>query len=126
MPGAVPKRGVSWGFDLAVVLSGLVLAVVGVVELIADISVFSAFALLVGAPLCALMARFPLLLGRASGGIEVGFESAVLIFLACVHGGDGALGIWALGQLLSQGTSSKRVDVRAFNVGLSVTAGFCT
>ncbi len=96
VPGAVTKRGVSWGFDLSVVGSGLVLALVGVAELVANISVFWAVALLVGAPLCALMARFPLLLDRSSGGIEVGFESAVLIFLACVHGGAGALGIWAL------------------------------
>jgi diguanylate cyclase (GGDEF)-like protein len=121
----VPKRGVSWGFDLSVVGSGLVLAVVGVADLVAHASIFWAVALLVAAPVCAVMARFPLLLDRGTGGIEVGFESAILILLACVEGGTGALGIWALGQLLSQGISGKRPDVRAFNVGLGVTAGFC-
>jgi diguanylate cyclase (GGDEF)-like protein len=125
MPGAMTKRGVSWGFDLSVVVSGLVLALVGVGDLIAHVDVYWAVALLVGAPLCALMGRFPLLLDRSSGGIEVGFESAILIFLACVHGGAGALGVWTLGQVLAQVTSSKRPDVRAFNVGLGVTAGFC-
>ena len=97
VPGAVAKRGVSWGFDLSVVVAGLLLALVGVAELVANISVFWAVALLVGAPLCALMARFPLLLDRSSGGIEVGFESAVLIFLACVEGGARRAGHLGLG-----------------------------
>ncbi|MEO7980405.1 MAG: EAL domain-containing protein [Sporichthyaceae bacterium] len=124
MSGVVPKRGVSWGFDLVVVTTGLLLAVAGVVQLAVHLDIFWTVALLVGVPAVLVMARFPLVLDRASGGIEVGFESAVLIFLACVHGGDGALGIWAVGQLVSQGTSAKRRDVRAFNVGISVTAGW--
>jgi diguanylate cyclase (GGDEF)-like protein len=93
--------------------------------MLAHLDLLWAVALLVAAPVCGIMSRFPLLLDRSSGGIEVGFESAVLIFLACVHGGDGALGIWAVGQVLSQLTTTKRVDVRMFNVGLGITAGTC-
>src|SRR5687768_9075733 len=82
-----------------------------------------ALALLIGPPIIALMSRFPLVLDRASAGIEVGFESAVLVFLACYDGGDGALAVWTVGQIMSQIVTSKRVDVRVFNVGLSILAG---
>ncbi len=126
MPGDVSKRGVSWGFDISVAVTGLVLALLGIVQLGVHLDLFWAVALLVGAPVCVVMARFPLVLDRSSGGIEVGFESAVLIFLACVHGGEGALGIWAVGQVLSQGTTTKRADVRLFNIGISVVGGWCT
>jgi len=81
-------------------------------------------ALLVGAPIAALMSRFPLVLNRSSSGIEVGFDSAVLVFLVCFHGGAGALGIWAVGQALSQVNRTKRTDVRMFNVGLGILSGF--
>jgi diguanylate cyclase (GGDEF)-like protein len=124
VPGDVAKRGVSWSFDVSVVVTGLLLAVLGIAQLVAHVDVWWTVALLVGAPVCAVMSRFPLLLDRSTGGIEVGFESAVLIFLACSHGGEGALGVWALGQVLSQGTTTKRVDVRLFNVGLGVLAGW--
>ena len=81
-------------------------------------------ALLIGAPIAALMSRFPLVLNRSSSGIEVGFDSAVLVFLVCFHGGAGALGIWAVGQALSQVNRTKRTDVRMFNVGLGILSGF--
>ncbi len=126
MPEDVSKRGVSWAFDIAIVVTGALLGLLALVELAANLDLFWAVALLVGAPVCIVMSRFPLVLDRSSGGIEVGFESAALIFLACVHGGEGALGIWLVGQVLSQGTTTKRGDVRAFNVGLGMIAGWCT
>ncbi len=72
----------------------------------------------------ALMSRFPLILNRNSSGIEVGFDSAVLVFLACFEGGTGALGVWAVGQTLSQFSRTKRIDVRIFNVGLGILSGY--
>lgn len=124
VPDDVVKRRVSWGFDLAVVTAGLVLAVLGWVDLVAGFDLFWAVALLAAPPVIAVMSRFPLLLDRTTSGIEIGFESAVLIFLVFVHGGDGALGVWAVGQALSQGTATKRPDVRAFNVGIGIVAGW--
>ena len=76
-----------------------------------------------GVPLIALMSRFPLVLTRGTGGIEVGFESAVLVFLACLDGGSGALAVWSAGQAVSQLTTPKRPDVRVFNVALSTISG---
>jgi diguanylate cyclase (GGDEF)-like protein len=76
-----------------------------------------------GVPLIALMSRFPLVLTRGSTGIEVGFESAVLVFLACWQDSVGALAVWSVGQVVSQATMRKRPDVRAFNIALSTIAG---
>jgi diguanylate cyclase (GGDEF)-like protein len=81
-------------------------------------------ALFVGAPIIAVMSRFPLVLNRATGGIEVGFESAVLVFLACYEDPASALVIWCVGQTMSQITRTKRPDIRVFNVGLGILAGF--
>ena len=126
MPGDRPKRAVSWGFDVAVMAAGGLLGLVALLTLLfgGHFDLFWAVALVVGAPLAALISRFPLVLNRGSSGVEVGFDSAVLVFLACSHHGYGALGVWTVGQLLSQTTKVKRVDVRMFNVGLGVLAGF--
>ncbi len=126
VPGDVAKRGVSWGFDVSIVVAGGLLSLVALAQLVADLDLWWVVALLVAAPVTAVMSRFPLVLDRSSGGIEVGFEAAILIFLVTSHGGAGALGIWVVGQLLSQGTTTKRLDVRAFNVGLGVLAAWCT
>ena len=70
------------------------------------------------------MSRFPLVLNRPTGGIEVGFDSAVLVFLACYQDPASALVIWCFGQTLSQITRTKRPDIRVFNVGLGFLSGF--
>jgi diguanylate cyclase (GGDEF)-like protein len=81
-------------------------------------------ALLAGGPVIAVMSRVPLVLNRVSGGIEVGFDSAVLVFLACYEDPASALVIWCFGQTLSQITRTKRPDIRIFNVGLGILSGF--
>jgi diguanylate cyclase (GGDEF)-like protein len=120
------KRAISWAFDAAVIASGATLSLIGLLVLLlsGELDVHWALALAIGAPVVAVMSRFPLVLSRSSTGIEVGFDSAVLVFLACFHGGAGALAVWAVGQVLSQILTSKRGDVRAFNVGLGVSAGW--
>ena len=75
-------------------------------------------------PIIAVMSRFPLVLNRPTGGIEVGFDSAVLVFLACYQDPASALVIWCFGQTLSQITRTKRPDIRIFNVGLGFLSGF--
>ena len=123
--GASRKSAGSWAFDVAVMVTGTLLGLVAVIGLLAGdhFDAHWAVALLVGAPISAVMSRFPLVLTRSGSGIEVGFESAVLVFLACFDGGEGALAVWAVSQMLSQGTTTKRIDIRLFNVGLGMLAG---
>jgi diguanylate cyclase (GGDEF)-like protein len=80
--------------------------------------------LICGAPVIALMSRFPLVLTRGTSGLEVGFESSVLVFLACTVSPVQALAVWVVGEALSQAPNTKRVDVRVFNVGLGALSGW--
>ena len=126
MPGPhQTKRAISWVLDVSVMASGALIGLVAVLALLfgPHLDEHWALAMLVGPPIIALMSRFPLVLDRGSSGVEVGFESAVLVFLACYHGGEGALAVWTVGQVLSQATTSKRMDIRAFNIGVSVLSG---
>lgn len=123
---AVGKRAVSWAFDAAVMVAGWsvgLLAIVGMLDG-QDFDRKFAVAVVIGPVVIAVMSRFPLVLNRAGGGIEIGFDSAVLVFLACYEEPASALVIWAVGQSLSQVTRTKRLDVRAFNVGLGILSGF--
>ncbi len=124
--GAQPKRAISWCFDATVVVGGGLVGLVAVFTMCfgGHFDTHWLLALLIGAPVTALMSRFPLILNRSSSGIEVGFDSAVLVFLACFEGGYGALGVWAVGQTLSQFSRTKRLDVRFFNVGLGILSGY--
>ena len=126
VPRAQQKRAISWCFDGTVVVAGGVVGLVAVFTMLfgGDFDTKWLVALLIGAPLAAVMSRFPLILNRNSSGIEVGFDSAVLVFLACFEGGAGALGVWAVGQTLSQFSRTKRLDVRFFNVGLGILSGY--
>ena len=126
MPGPhQTKRAISWVLDVSVMASGALIGLVAVLALLfgGQLDQSSALAMLVGPPIIALMSRFPLVLDRGASGVEVGFESAVLVFLACYDGGEGALAVWTVGQVLSQATTSKRMDIRAFNIGVSILSG---
>jgi diguanylate cyclase (GGDEF)-like protein len=122
----VNKSAVSWAFDGAVVASGASVGLLAVVGMLATERLDLKFwvGLLAGAPIIAVMSRFPLVLNRATGGIEVGFESAVLVFLACSEDPASALVIWCVGQTMCQITRTKRPDIRVFNVGLGYLSGF--
>jgi hypothetical protein len=89
VPGAQPKRAVSWIFDVTIMVAGGLVGVVALGDLLfgGHLDMQWTVALLIGAPIAALMSRFPLVLNRSSSGIEVGFDSAVLVFLVCFHGG---------------------------------------
>jgi diguanylate cyclase (GGDEF)-like protein len=119
MPGEQPKRAVSWIFDVTIMVAGGLVGLVALGDLFLGnhLDVHWALALLIAPPVTALMSRFPLVLNRSSTGIEV-------VFLVCFDGGAGALGIWAVGQALSQVSRTKRTDVRVFNVGLGIMSGF--
>ncbi|MDQ1369221.1 MAG: hypothetical protein QOF20_1574, partial [Acidimicrobiaceae bacterium] len=86
------KGALSWVFDAVVAVSGLVLGMLAILDSeLSNLGDRSVLALVLGVPVIVLMARFPLVLPRAAGGIEVGFDSAVLVFLACFAGPGTAL-----------------------------------
>ena len=76
-------------------------------------------------PLIVVIAKFPMVLNSGDGGIEVGFDSSVLMFLLCSQTLDpySALVIWSLGVLVTQLTSDKRAMVKLFNVGVGIIGG---
>jgi len=125
-PPAPSKRAISWAFDVSVMVCGAVIGLSGVLALAlsGEMDLHWAVAIVVGAPIAAVMSRFPLVLNRSSTGIEVGFESAVLVFLACFHGGTGALAAWTAGQVLSQLLTTKTPSIRLFNIGLGISCGW--
>jgi diguanylate cyclase (GGDEF)-like protein len=118
------KSAASWIFDAAVSASGVLIGLLSVAALLAEhFDRHWIAALVLGPPVIALMSRFPLVLTRSAGGIEVGFDSAVLVFLVCFDGGAGALAVWSVGQACSQLSVNKRWDTRCFNIGIGILAG---
>ena len=70
-----------------------------------------------------IIARFPLVLDRADGGIEVGFDSCVLMFLLCTMNPEESLVLWGLGVVATQLTSDKRTVIKLFNIGVGALGG---
>jgi diguanylate cyclase (GGDEF)-like protein len=120
-------------FNAVVVASGAVLAVAAVVAVTRHtvqvgvptfvdtraIDLLTVFAV----PMIAMMGYFPMLIGRTGGGIEIGLDSCVLIFLANVAGPWEALLLWSLGTTIGQLVSDKRRATKTFNSGLGTIAG---
>jgi diguanylate cyclase (GGDEF)-like protein len=71
-----------------------------------------------GVPLIMVMGWFPMLIGRGRGGIEIGLDTCVLVFLATVGRPAEALAIWSLGNLLCQALTDKRAMTKIFNIGI--------
>ncbi|MGH3510122.1 MAG: hypothetical protein ACRDPI_07825, partial [Nocardioidaceae bacterium] len=74
-------------------------------------------------PLIVIIARFPMVLDRGDGGIEVGFDSSILMFLLCTAPLEQAVVFWALGVVLTQATADKRPVYKAFNIGVGTIGG---
>src|SRR6476661_9474509 len=109
-------------FDLAVFALGVVLVAWSTFEVIRHGTPMSGLVLL-SVPLIVIIAKFPMVLDSGDGGIEVGFDSSILMFLLCTLGLHEALVIWALGVLVTQITTDKRPMVKLFNVGIGVVGG---
>jgi diguanylate cyclase (GGDEF)-like protein len=100
----------------------MALGAVAVVALAYDPGSFTSWSLL-AVPLIVFMGYFPMLIGRTGGGIEIGLDSCVLIFLANVVGEWNTLAVWFVGTLICQLLADKRRAVKAFNIGLGAIAG---
>ena len=108
-------------FDFIVLAVGLVLAANAAWTLATDGAHLGWS--LVSIPLIVLIARFPMILEREDGGVEVGFDSCVLMFLVCTLKPYEALVLWSLGVVLTQLTTDKRLMAKLFNVGVGIVGG---
>jgi diguanylate cyclase (GGDEF)-like protein len=81
---------------------------------------------LLAIPLVVVLSAFPLVLLRPGGDVEIGFDAAVLIGLGLLLPHPRALVIWAMGTIVSQVFTKKRVWARIFNVGLVTMIGAIT
>jgi diguanylate cyclase (GGDEF)-like protein len=109
-------------FDLGVFAIGVVLVAWSTFEVVQGGTPMSGLELL-SVPLIVIIAKFPMVLDSGDGGIEVGFDSSILMFLLCMLRPHEALVIWALGVLVTQITTDKRPMVKLFNVGIGVVGG---
>ena len=110
-------------FDQTVVLLGC--AVLLVVALLRPSWVDFEWPFLAVVPVVAILARYPLVLVRRNGGLEIGLDSAVLVFLAMSASRTDALLIWALSTVFVQMLvpRHKTLATRLFNTGLCMIAG---
>ena len=111
----------SRAFDVLVLLVGLSIAMYAGFGTVLDDSHFGTALLCV--PLVVVIARFPMLLDRGGGGLEVGFDSCVLMFLLCTVGPHVALTVWSLAVVVTQLLNDKRLASRLFNVGVGILGG---
>ncbi|MDQ4055107.1 MAG: EAL domain-containing protein [Actinomycetota bacterium] len=109
-------------FDLAVCGVGLAIFAATAVVVAQDELTLTVPAL-VGVPLIVVVARFPLVVDNRYGGIEVGFDSSILMFLLCTLDPHDALLIWSIGVTVTQLTTGKRWTSKAFNIGVGIISG---
>jgi diguanylate cyclase (GGDEF)-like protein len=121
-PAALTSARSRW-FDLGVFAGGLLLVAWATVSLVADRVDMSGVELL-AIPLIVVISKFPMVLDSGEGGgIEVGFESSILMFLLCTLRPLEALVLWSLGVLITQGTTDRRPLAKFFNVGVGMLGG---
>jgi diguanylate cyclase (GGDEF)-like protein len=109
-------------FDLCVFAAGLLLVAWATLSLVSDGTRMSGLELL-AIPLVVIVAKFPMVLDSGDGGIEVGFDSSILMFLLCTLEPWEAIVIWSLGVLVTQITTDKKPFYKIFNVGLGILGG---
>ncbi len=117
-PVALPPRSV--GFIIAIFVVGMAVAAYSVLALLRSGITLSGIEFL-AIPLIVVIAKFPILLDRGDGGIEVGFDSSVLMFLLCtLPRPHEALVLWFLGVMVTQLSTDKRTLYKCFNIGIGV------
>jgi len=119
---AAAAPAASRAFDAAVFGSGLV--VLGIVLFrLPEVAWSAHWLYLLSIPLIVFVAHFPLILDRAEGSIEIGFDSCVLMFLVCMLPAEHAIALWSLGVVLTQGVNDKRAAAKRFNIGVGILGG---
>ena len=118
---AARHRASRW-FDGTVLALGLLLVAGATARIVQDGSQVTGIGLL-SIPLIVLIARFPMLLDTGEGGIEVGFDSCVLMFLLLMLPPEESLVLWSLGVLATQLASGKPAASKRFNVGIGILGG---
>jgi len=120
-PAALPARS-KW-FNLGVMTAGLLLLAEAAFGVYTSGRGLPAWALAT-IPLIVIIAKFPMVLDRGDGGVEVGFDSAILMFLLCTlrTPSEGVL-VWGLGVIVTQLTTDKRALYKAFNIGVGTIGG---
>ena len=119
---AVTKSRLSHAFDWTIVVLGSLIALAAVGWLVTSSEQVDLLAFL-GVPLIVALGFFPMLVGRTGGGIEVGLDVCVLVFLLCVTEPVLTLVVWAIGTGVCQVLTDKQRATKAFNFGLGVLAG---
>lgn len=121
LPGAVPRSY----YHGAIFCLGVVIAVIATATVVVDDAADWRLAVgaLIAVPLIALVARFPMVLDSGAGGIELGFDSSILMFLLCTYPTSQALVVWTVGVVLTQLISAKPTASKVFNVGLGAIVG---
>jgi len=109
-------------FDRTVMAVGVVVAFASATIAVADGLQFS-WQYWLSVPLIVIIARFPLVIERPSGAIEIGFDSCVLAFVLSMLEPHDAMLIWSAGAVLSQALSNIRRVAKIFNTGVMLTAG---
>lgn len=117
------RESSGWWFDTAVCLLGLALFAMTIAAAAQDDFQDLALAALAGVPLIVVVARFPMVIDNSDGGIEVGYDSSILMFLLCTLDAHDALAVWSLGVIITQLTTGKRLSSKLFNIGVGVIAG---
>jgi diguanylate cyclase (GGDEF)-like protein len=117
-----PTPLVSRLFDLTVLAGGLAAVLIAAVTMGAPTLPVHGLELL-AVPLITLIARFPIVLDSRGGGVEVGFDSCVLIFLVCTLQPQESLLLWSIGLTLTQLTADKRPWIKLFNIGVGMLGG---
>jgi diguanylate cyclase (GGDEF)-like protein len=112
----------SYRFDVGLFLLGLAL-LAWAFSMSLDGGWHFGVAALLGIPLVAVVARFPMVLDGEDGGIEIGFDSSILMFLLCTFDAPSAIAIWGAAVIVTQLLADKRLIAQIFNVGVGVLAG---
>jgi len=109
-------------FDRSVMAVGVTVALISAVVAVAGGLQFP-WQYWLTVPLIALVGRFPLIIERPSGAIEIGFDSCVLAFVVTMLAPHDAMLIWSVAAVLSQSLSNFRRVAKIFNIGVMLTAG---
>ncbi|HET7386431.1 MAG TPA: EAL domain-containing protein [Nocardioidaceae bacterium] len=121
-PASAPLPVRSVVFDLGILVAGLVLVAAFLREMVIDGIAITGVELL-SIPLIVVIAKFPMVLDRGDGGVEVGFDSSILMFLLCTVPPRGAVLLWACGVVVTQLTTDKPRLIKAFNIGIGIIGG---